>query len=93
MTAAPAVPLILSAVLFAAFAAIDWRRLPAWARIHLAVATAFALAALAHPWMTIHDVLGQGHDGLAYVVGLARIAGLVAALVSIATRLRELALR
>ena len=88
-----AVPLILFAIPFVVFAAIDWRRLPVWARVHLAVATAFALAAIAHPGMTIHDVLGQTRDGLAYVVGLARVAGLVAALVSIATRLRELALR
>ena len=93
MTAAPAIPLILSAVPFAVFAAIDWRRLPVWARVHLAVAFAFGLAAMAHPGMTIHDLLGQTRDGLAYVVALARVAGLVAALISIATRLRELAPR
>jgi hypothetical protein len=53
------------------------------------VATAFALAAAAHPALSIQDVIDGSRDGMAYVVGLARGAGLVAALVTVATRLRE----
>jgi hypothetical protein len=94
MTAAgPHVPLFASALLFAAFAVVEWRRVPVWARIHLGVATAFALAALSHPGMSINDLVGQANDGMAYVAALARAAGLVAALVTVATRLREQALR
>jgi hypothetical protein len=93
MTAGPHIPLLLSAALFAGFAAFEWRRMPVWARIHLGVATAFAMAAVWHPGMTIHDVLDQARDGSAYVVGLARVAGLVAALMTVATRLREFAAR
>ena len=91
MTAGPHVPLLVSALLFAGFAAFEWRRMPGWARVHLAVATAFAMAALWHPGMTIHDLLDQSRDGVAYVVGAARVAGMVAALMTIATRLREYA--
>jgi hypothetical protein len=90
MTAALHVPLAASAILFAGFAVAEWRRAPVWARIHLGVATAFALAAMAHPGMTIQDALEQAQDGMSYLVGLARGFGLVAALVTVATRLRDL---
>jgi hypothetical protein len=93
MTAGPHIPLLLSALLFVGFAAFEWRRMPVWARVHLGVATAFAMAAIWHPGMTIHDLLDQSRDGMAYLVGLARVAGLVAALMTIATRLREFAAR
>ena len=89
MTAALHAPLFLSGLLFAGFAAWEWRRAPVWARVHLGVATAFALAALSNPGMSIQDVLDRSHDGLAYIVALARGAGMVAALVTVATRLRE----
>jgi hypothetical protein len=89
MTTALQVPLIVSALFFAGLAAVEWRRAPVWARIHLGVATAFALAALSHPGMTIQDMLDQSRDGMAYVVALARGAGLVAALVTVSTRMRE----
>jgi hypothetical protein len=91
VNAALHVPLIASALLFVGFAVAEWRRAPVWARIHLGVATAFALAAAAHPGMTIQDALDGARDGTAYVVGLARGFGLVAALVTVATRLREFA--
>jgi hypothetical protein len=90
MTAALHVPLIASALLFVGFAAAEWRRAPVWGRIHLGVATAFALAAAAHPGMTIQDALDGARDGLSYLVGLARGFGVVAALVTVTTRLREL---
>lgn len=92
MTAAALhVPLIASALLFLGFAVAEWRRAPVWGRIHLAVATAFAIAAMAHPGLSIQGALGGSRDGIAYVVGLARGLGLVAALVTVATRLREFA--
>jgi hypothetical protein len=90
--AAPSIPLALSALVFLALAVMDWRRLPVWSRVNLAVATAFALAAVAHPGMTIKDVVDQGHDGVAYLAAIARVAGMVAALVSVTTRVREHAL-
>jgi hypothetical protein len=93
MTAALHVPLLVSALLFGAFAAAEWRRAPVWGRIHLAVATAFALGAAAYPGMTIKDVLDGAHDGMAYLVGLARGMGIVAALVTVMTRVREQAFR
>ena len=92
MTGSLQVPLFVSALLFAAFAVFEWRRAPIWARVHLGVATAFAMAALAHPGMTIHDMLDGARDGMSYVVALARAAGLVAGLMTIATRLRDYAL-
>ena len=91
MTAALHAPLVFSALVFAGFAVADWRRAPVRARVHLGVATAFALAAAAHPGMTIQEAVDGARDGLAYVVGLARGCGLVAALLTVATRLRELA--
>ena len=90
MTAALHAPLVASAILFAGLAAGEWRRAPVWARIHLGVATAFALAALDHPSMTIQAMLDGAHDGMAYLVGAARGLGLVAGLVTVATRVRDL---
>lgn len=92
MLAAPSIPLALSALVFLALAALEWRRLPVWSRIHLGVATAFALAAFAHPGMTLKDVVDQGHDGIAYLAAVARVGGMVAALVTVSTRVREHAL-
>ena len=85
------VPLFVSALLFAAFAIAEWRRSPVWGRVHLGVATAFAMAALQHPGMTVQDALDGARDGMSYVVALARAAGLVAGLVTVATRLRDYA--
>jgi len=104
------VPLLISALLFAGFAFVEWRRAPVWGRIHLAVATAFALAPFAGlrpvpraltlgaplAGAAVH-VVGVAQltpvDGIAYVVGIARGAGMVAALVTVVTRLREHAFR
>jgi hypothetical protein len=87
------VPLALSALVFAALAAWDWRRLPVCGRVHLGVATAFALGALAHPGMAVGEALQGSPDGVAYLVAAARVAGLTAALVSIAAFVRELSFR
>jgi hypothetical protein len=89
MTAALHIPLLASALLFVGLAAAEWRRVPVWGRIHLGVATAFALAAAAHPGLTIQGALDGARDGMSYLVGLARGFGLVAALVTVATRLRD----
>jgi len=91
VTAAIHAPLVFSALLFVGLAAWEWRRAPVWGRIHLGVATAFALAAAGHPSMSVQGMLDGAHGGLVYVVALARGAGLVAALVTIATRLRDFA--
>jgi len=87
------VPLGFSALFFAVLATCEWRRVPVCGRVYLAVATAFALGALAHPHMSIGDVLSQTRDGVTYVVALARIAALTAVLVSITTFLRGLQAR
>jgi hypothetical protein len=87
------VPLGFSALFFAVLATCEWRRLPICGRVYLGVATAFALGALAHPHMSIGDVLSQTRDGVTYVVALARIAALTAVLVSITTFLRGLQAR
>jgi hypothetical protein len=91
MNAALHIPLLASALLFVGLAAAEWRRAPVWGRIHLGVATAFALAAAAHPGLTIQAALDGARDGMSYLVGLARGFGLVAALVTVATRLRDYA--
>jgi hypothetical protein len=91
MHASLQVPLFVSALLFAGFAVAEWRRAPIWARVHLGVATAFAMAVISHPGMTIQDALEGAHDGMSYMVALARAAGLVAGLVTVATRLRDFA--
>jgi hypothetical protein len=49
------------------------------------------MAALSHPGLTIQGALDGARDGTTYVVALARAAGLVAALVTVATRLRDFA--
>src|SRR2546423_14742803 len=84
------VPLGFSALFFAVLATCEWRRMPVCGRVYLGVATAFALAALAHPHMSIGDVLSQTRDGMTYLVALARLVALSAALVSITTFLRGL---
>jgi len=85
-------PLLLSAIFFAAFAALEWRRLPVVARVYLGVATAFSIGAFTYPGMSIADAVAHTSEGLTYVLALARIAGFTAVLVSVATFLRERAL-
>jgi hypothetical protein len=86
-------PLALSALVFAVFATVEWRRMPVCARIYLAVATAFALGAATHPGMSVQDVLAHTRDGMTYLVAAARTIGFTAVLVSLATFVRSLALR
>ena len=83
------VPLGLSALFFAVLATCEWRRMPICGRIYLGVATAFALGAMAHPSMSINDVLSQTRDGMTYLVAAARVAAFSAVLVSLTTFLRS----
>lgn len=85
-------PLAISALLFAVLATAEWSRLPAVGRVYLGVATAFAIGAVVHPGMSITEAVEGTGDGLAYLLGAARIAGLAAVLVSVATFLRSRAL-
>ena len=86
-------PLALTALVFAVFATVEWRRMPLCARVYLGVATAFALGAMSHPGMSVQTVLAETHDGMTYLVASARMIGFTAVLVSVATFIRSLALR
>ena len=90
--AAMGIPLAFSAALFAILAIVEWRRLPLVARVYLGAATAFAIGALAYPGLSIAEVLDHSRDGLAYLLGVARVAAFTAVLVSVVTFLRERAL-
>jgi hypothetical protein len=85
-------PLVLTATLFAAFALVEWRRLPVVARVYLGTATAFAIGAYTYPGMSVTEVLDGSRDGLAYVLAAARVVAFTAVLVSVTTFLRERAL-
>jgi hypothetical protein len=86
-------PLLLAALFFAVLATVEWRRLPAVARIYLGVATAFGIGALAHPGMNVADAIQQANDGIAVLLAAARMAGFAAVMVSVATALRQASLR
>lgn len=85
-------PLFLLAFVFVAFAAFDWERLPFCSRASLAAATVFAIAGFHYPGADLQEVVAL-HDGLAYLVGLARAVGFAAVLVSISFLVRELSHR
>lgn len=86
-------PLFMLALVFAAFAAFDWHRLPHCARISLAAATVFAIAGFQYPGADLTEVVEMHHDGLAYMVNLARGVGFAAVLVSMAFLIRRAAER
>ena len=75
-------PLFALALVFCAFAAFDWRRLPFCARASLAAATVFAIAGFTYPGADLAEVVEEHPDGLAYMVELARALGFAAVLVS-----------
>jgi hypothetical protein len=83
------VPIGVSALVFAALALLFWRQAPVCARVVLGVATVFGLAAVQYPGMSIEEVLGQTHDGLAYLVAAARVSGFAAAMLAVTTMLRR----
>jgi hypothetical protein len=86
-------PIAVSAIVFAGLALLFWREAPLCARIVLGVATAFGIAALEYPGMSIQEVLGQTHDGLTYLVAAARISGFAAAMLAVTLMLRRWAAR
>jgi hypothetical protein len=82
-------PLFALALVFCVFAAFDWRRLPFCARASLAAATVFAIAGFRYPGADLADVVEAHHDGLAYMVELARVVGFATVLASLALLARE----
>jgi hypothetical protein len=86
-------PLVLAALFFAVLGTVEWRRLPAIARVYVGVATAFAIGALAHPGMDVADAVEHANDGIAVLLAAARLAGFAAVMVSVATALRHAVLR
>jgi hypothetical protein len=81
-------PLFALALVFCAFAAFDWRRLPFCARASLAAATVFAIAGFQYPGADLADVVTPHRDGFAYMVELARSVGFATVLVSLAFLVR-----
>ena len=76
-------PLFILALVFFAFAAFDWRRLPYCARVSLAAGTVFTIAGFQYPGADLTEVVEAHRDGLAYMVNLARGLGFAAVLVSL----------
>ena len=81
-------PLFMLALVFCAFAAFDWHRLPVCARASLAAATVFAIAGHQYPGADLAEVVEAHRDGLAYMVDFARALGFAAVLVSMAFLVR-----
>ena len=81
-------PFFMLALVFAAFALFDWRRLPICARACLGAATVFAIAGFQYPGADLSEVIEMHPDGLAYMVDLARAVGFAAVLVSMTFLIR-----
>lgn len=86
-------PLFVLALVFCAFAAFDWHRLPFCARASLAAATVFSIAGFRYPGANLSEVVELHSDGLAYMVNLARAVGFSAVLVSMTFFIRGAAER
>jgi hypothetical protein len=86
-------PLFVLALVFAAFAAFDWRRLPFCARASLAAATVFTIAGFQYPGADLAEIVETHPDGIAYMVEAARTVGFAAVLVSMAFLARSAAQR
>ncbi len=84
-------PLFVLALVFCAFAAFDWHRLPFCARGSLAAATVFAIAGFSYPGADLAEVVEDHRDGLAYMVDFARALGFAAVLVSMVFFVRSAA--
>ena len=88
------VPIFVSAIVFVGIAAVSWRHAPLCARVCLGVATAFAIAGLQHPGLSIEELLGQPtRDGMTYMVAAARVTGFVSAMAAVTILLRNFATR
>ena len=86
-------PLFILALVFCAFAAFDWRRLPLCARASLGAATVFAIAGFQYPGADLVEVVEAHRDGLAYMVNVARAVGFAAVLASMMLLIRGAAER
>jgi hydroxypyruvate isomerase len=86
-------PLFVFALVFCAFAAFDWRRLPLCARASLAAGTVFAIAGFQYPGADLAEVVETHPDALAYMVDSARAFGFGAVLVSLSLFVRDTARR
>ena len=84
-------PLFVFALIFCAFAAFDWHRLPVCARVSLGAATAFAIAGFQYPGADVADVVAAQPDVVAYMVDMARALGFATVLVSLAMFVRDAA--
>ena len=82
-------PLFVFALVFCAFAAFDWQRLPLCARASLSAATVFAIAGFQYPGAGVTEVVEAHPDGLAYIVEFARATGFATVLVSLALFVRD----
>jgi hypothetical protein len=78
------------AIIFGVFAGFDWKRMPVLARCSLAVATAFLIAAIAHPGIGLAELL-RNPDGIGYLVAVARALGAATIVCSIAVAARDAA--
>jgi hypothetical protein len=85
--------MFMLALVFAAFAAFDWGRLPICARSSLAAATVFTIAGFRYPGAGLSEVVELRTDGLVYMVDLARAVGFAAVLVSMTFLIRGAAER
>jgi hypothetical protein len=81
-------PLFVLALVFCAFAAFDWDRLPLCARASLAAGMVFAIAGFQYPGADLTEVVESHRDGFAYMVDFARAVGFAAVLVSMAFLMR-----
>lgn len=81
-------PFFILALVFCAFAAFDWDRLPFCARASLAAATVFGIAGFQYPGAGMAEIVEAHPDGLAYMVDLARAVGFAAVLVSMTFLIR-----
>jgi hypothetical protein len=86
-------PIAFSALVFAGLALLFWRQSPVCARVVLAVATVFGIAALEYPGMTIEEVLRETREGLTYLVAIARVSGFAAAMLAVTAMVRRWAMR
>ena len=86
-------PLFVFALVFCAFAAFDWKRLPLCARVSLAAGTVFAIAGFRYPGADVAEVIEAHPDAIAYMVDFARPLGFATVLVSLALFVRDSAPR
>ena len=83
-------PVIVLGVSFAALAWAQWTRMAVCARVSLACAAIFGLAAARYPGEGAKAILAHSDDGLVYLVAAARGAGAAVVLITGLALLRSL---